>query len=280
MASYNIRTLQNHIIHILLAVDNVCREHQLRYYCWAGTMLGAIRHKGFIPWDDDMDICMPRPDYDRFMTHAHEWLPYPYEAICPENHVGYSGGFGKVIDASTTLIEREHSDYVGGIYIDIFPIDGVPSGQLAQRFAVLRYILLDKLIYFLNRNPYKHGHGPSSWPILLLQHLFTRSWAQRKIRQLRLKYIYDQSEYVLDYDDGVAGVMKKDVLGTPQPVEFEGHQVMGVEHYDEYLRGKYGDYMVIPPHDNQRQHNFFYLDYNLPYREYRDLRPFVNSPIS
>ena len=64
MASYDIDTLHEHILQILLSVDKVCREHDLTYYCWAGTMLGAVRHQGFIPWDDDMDICMPRPDYD------------------------------------------------------------------------------------------------------------------------------------------------------------------------------------------------------------------------
>ena len=81
---------------------------------------------------------------------------------------------------------------------------------------------------------------------------------------------------MLDYDDGVKGVMRKEVLGTPQPIEFEGHTVMGVEHYDDYLSTKYGDYMTIPQHADQRQHNFFYLDYHLPYREYRDQRSFVS----
>ena len=81
---------------------------------------------------------------------------------------------------------------------------------------------------------------------------------------------------MLDYDDGVKGIMRKEILGTPQPFEFDGHTVMGVEHYDEYLSTKYGDYMTVPPHDNQRQHNFFYLDYNLPYKEYHDRRSFVS----
>jgi len=276
MASYDIRPLQLQILKILQVVDQVCREHQLRYYLWAGTMLGAVRHKGFIPWDDDMDICMPRPDYDRFMAHAHEWLPQPYEAICAETNARYPGAFGKVLNANTTLIEREHYDYLGGIYIDVFPIDGVPGNHLLRRFAVARYHWLDKLIYFLNRDPYKHGHGPSSWPVLLLQHLFSRQWAQRKIRQVRLRYSYDQSEQVLDYDDGMNGIIDKQVLGTPTPFMFEGLQFMGVEQWDCYLSAKYGDYMTIPPHDHQRQHNFFYLDYNLPYREYHDKRQFIH----
>ena len=277
MASYDIKLLQSNILKILLAVDKVCQEHHLRYYAWAGTMLGAVRHKGFIPWDDDMDICMPRPDYDCFMSHAHEWLPAPYEAICAEINSSYPGAFGKVINANTTLIEREHSDYLGGIYIDIFPIDGVPSGRLAQKIAVMRYGILDKLIYFLNRNPYKHGHGSSSWPILLLQKLFSRQWAQKRILKLRLRYDYEQSDKVLDYDDGIRGIIDKKILGSPTPIEFEGERIMGVEKWDLYLTAKYGDYMIIPPHDDQRQHNFFYLDYNLPYRQYHDERSFIHK---
>lgn len=277
MASYDIDILHQHILQILLKVDEVCKEHDVKYYCWAGTMLGAVRHKGFIPWDDDMDICMPRPDYDRFMSHASEWLPQPLEALSIETSDTFPGSFGKIVDASTTLIERGHSDYIAGIYIDVFPIDGVPHSSLARRWAVTRYKLVDKLLYFLHRDPYKHGHGPSSWPILFIQRLFTHEWARRQMRAANTKYDYETSEYVLDYDDGIHGILPKRVLGTPKPYDFDGHEVMGVEYADEYLRTKYGnDYMVVPPHDNQRQHNFFYLDYNLPYKQYQDKRSFVN----
>lgn len=278
MASYDIDTLHSHILQILLSVDRVCREHNIRYYCWAGTMLGAVRHHGFIPWDDDMDICMPRPDYDRFMFHASEWLPEPLEALSIETSADFPGTFGKIVDSSTTLIERGHSDYVAGIYIDVFPIDGITGNPLGQRLATARYKLLDKLFYFLHRDPYKHGHGPSAWPILLIQRLFTHEWVRRQLRAANTAYDYDRSEYVIDYDDGFHGVIPKSMLGTPQPVEFDGHLLMGLEHPDEYLRQKYGeDYMVVPPHDKQRQHDFYYLDYNLPYKQYHDQRTFVKS---
>ena len=277
MASYDIETLHAHILKIMLSVDRVCREHGIRYYCWAGTMLGAVRHKGFIPWDDDMDICMPRPDYDRFMARAHEWLPKPLEALSIETSATFPGSFGKIVDSSTTLIERGHSDYVAGIYIDVFPIDGISPNKLMQRVAVARYKMLDKLLYFLHRDPYKHGRGPSSWPVLLIQKIFTHEWVRRQLRAANLAYDYEKSDFVLDYDDGFSGIIRKNILGTPQPVEFEGHEVMGVEHYDDYLRTKYGDYMKMPSHDHQRQHNFFYLDYNLPYRQYRDRRSFVKK---
>ena len=276
MASYEIDTLHKHILQILLTVDGVCRRHGIRYYCWAGTMLGAVRHKGFIPWDDDMDICMPRPDYDRFLRHAAEWLPAPLEVLSLETSPSYPGSFAKIVDSSTTLIERGHSDYVAGIYIDLFPIDGVPSSALSRRLLVSRYKLMDKLMYFLHRDPYKHGHGPSSWPVLLVRRLFSHEWVRRQLCAVGRACDYERSDCVIDYDDGLKGIFPKHIFGTPRPVMFEGHEVMGLADADAYLRAKYGDYMTVPAHDHQRMHNFFYLDYHLPYRQYRDGRGFVS----
>ena len=84
MPAYSIKELQQHILPILTDVDRVCREHNIRCYICDGTMLGAIRHGGFIPWDDDVDVCMPRPDYERFMKHAKEWLPGHGSNLCRE----------------------------------------------------------------------------------------------------------------------------------------------------------------------------------------------------
>lgn len=275
MAQYDIRPLQLRILKIAAAIDKVCRDHGLRYYAWAGTMLGAVRHKGFIPWDDDMDICMPRPDYDTFMAHAREWLPEPFEAVCAETDPRYPGPFGKVQDASTTLIERRHINYIGGIYVDVFPIDGVPRPAVARTLNFARYELLKRVIYLLHRDPFKHGHGPSSWVPLAVQRLTSNHAVQQALRRVMTRYSYDGSELVADYDDGSHGVLPKRILGTPTPVRFEDTTLMGVEHAGEYLATKYGDYMTIPKHDKQRQHNFFYLDYGLPYRQYDDKRPFM-----
>ena len=232
MANYDIRPLQLRILKNLLAVDKVCKEHNLRYYIMAGTMLGAVRHKGFIPWDDDLDIGMPRADYDLLMANAKEWLPKPYEAVCAENDKEYPLPFAKVQDADTTLIERMHLKYLGGVYIDIFPLDGVPESRMAQRM------------------------------------LFTLAGAQESIRKVMKKYDFDQSALVCDYDDGMKGIMSKDILGTPTPILFENEEVWGVQKYDVYLSQKYGDYMTIPKQSGQRQHNFHYLDLNKPYREF------------
>ncbi len=273
MASYDIKVLQQRILQILIAVDKVCKEHNLRYYLWAGTQLGAVRHGGFIPWDDDMDIAMPRPDYERFLAHAHEWLPKPFEAVCAENDSSCMGGFGKVLDTSTTVIERKGVKIVGAIYIDIFPLDGMPSSSLLQRWQIMRHKFINKLIYFYHRDPYKHGHGPSSWMPLLVQKLFTRDGLQRRIRKIMTKYSYDDCRLIADYDDGLRGPQPKEFTGDGAPISFEGVTLIGVAKPHEYLSQKYGsDYMIPPPENKRRQHNFYYLDLNHPYRDYQDDR--------
>lgn len=268
MANYNVQQLQQRILRIVQAVDTVCARHNLRYYIWAGTMIGAVRHKGFIPWDDDLDIAMPRPDYNRLIEHAQEWLPAPFQLVCAETDALYPLPFGKIQDASTTLIERMHLKYLGGIYIDVFPIDGVPQSKLARRWQFARYEYYKRVLYLLCRDPYKHGHGPSSWVPLLCRKLYTLGGVQRKIRSILMRYGYDQSPLVADYDDGMHGAMPKSVLGTPTPYAFDNTVLKGVEQYDTYLTNKYGDYMTIPKHDRQRQHNFNYLDLDHPYSQY------------
>lgn len=269
MASYDIDKLHERILNIVKAVDSTCNSHGLRYYIWAGTMIGAVRHKGFIPWDDDLDIAMPRPDYNMLVANAREWLPKPFEMVCAEDDPSYPLPFGKIQDASTTLIERMHLKYLGGIYIDVFPIDGVPAGWLARKLHFAKYEYYKRVLYLIHRDPYKHGHGPSSWAPLLCRKLYTMQGIQRRIKGLLQKYDFNESALVADYDDGSKGTMPKSVLGKPSPYQFEGTTLLGVEDFDTYLSNKYGDYMTVPKQSAQRQHNFNYLDLDKPYREYK-----------
>ena len=266
MANYDIEKLHKRILRILTSVDQMCHKHGLHYYIWAGTRLGAVRHNGFIPWDDDIDIAMPRPDYEQLIAHSREWLSEPMEFVCAENDKNYPLPFGKIQDASTTLVERMHLHYLGGIYIDVFPIDGVPANSFYCTLHFVRYQYWKRVLYLLHRDPYKHGKGPSSWVPLLCRKVHSMAEVQEKIRHLLLKYNYDQSDYVADYDDGKKGVMPKSILGNPTPYTFEGEQVMGVEQADTYLTRKYGNYMVIPDKNHQRQHNFHYLDLENSYK--------------
>ena len=262
---YDIRTLQLRILRILLAIDQVCREHDLRYYIVAGTMLGAVRHGGFIPWDDDLDIGMPRPDYDRLMERCAEWLPSPYQIIAYETDARYPFPFAKAQDSSTTLVERAHMHYIGGIYIDIFPLDGMTANPLRQRLHLMRYRYLRKVQYLLYRDPYRHGRGPSSWVPLLCRRLYTLDEVQRKMKAMQKEFDYERESLVIDHDFGSRGVMSKQLLGEPTPILFEGQTVMGVACPDEYLSRIYGDYMQLPPEEKRKQHLFYYLDLETPF---------------
>lgn len=269
MTNYDIRPLQLKLLDILKAFDEICRKHQLRYYLEYGTLLGAVRHGGFIPWDDDLDIAMPRPDYEKLILHAKEWFSYPYEFVCFENDADYPLQFGKVQDASTTIVERPHLYYLGGAYIDIFPLDALPDDEAEQRKHYAQYRKLKKLLYQTWRDPYKHGHGPSSWWSLLLRKIYPPREVQRRIRALSLKYPWRE--------DGKAAnlfgrrLIVQDVandLGAGKPIDFEGCSFMSVLNPDKHLSEVYGDYMTPPPPPKIEQHAFRYLDLENPYRDF------------
>lgn len=269
MASYDIRPLQLKILETLKILDKVCRTHGLRYYITAGTMLGAVRHGGFIPWDDDLDIAMPRPDYDKLVANCRKWLPEPFEFICADNDPEYPFPFGKIQNASTTLIERKHIKYLGGVYIDVFPLDGVPSGRLARVLHFTHYEYLKRIVYFVYRDPYKHGKGPSSWIPRFVQKIYSKESIQRKLRELMMSIPYEGAHLVVDHDDGSRGVLPVDIIGEPTPIKFEDTEVSGYAKAHVYLSAKYGDYMKIPDGNHQRQHNFYYMDLDHPYKDFK-----------
>lgn len=266
--NYDIRTLQLRLLKILKAFAEMCEAHGLRYYLEDGTLLGAVRHGGFIPWDDDVDIMMPRPDYELLIRHSAEWLPEPYEFVCFENDPAYPLQFGKVQDASTTLIERPHLYYLGGAYIDIFPMDGVPDSEAEQRRHDRRYHKLKSLLYMTWRDPYKHGKGPASWWPLMLRKIYPPRKVQEMMKTHSLKYPYEDSRFVANLFDNMRGILDREKeLGKDGRVTFEGIEFRAPEDTDTHLTRLFGDYMTPPPPQEIEQHNFHFLDLNTPYRK-------------
>lgn len=268
MAQYDIRTLQMHLLSDFKTIDKILRSHGLRYFMVSGTMLGAVRHKGFIPWDDDIDIAMPRADYEKLLKHAGEWLPNHLELVCPEEDPDYPLPYAKIQNALTTVLEKTYRGSAGGTFIDIFPLDGVPSGKIARWWHFRRFLAVRKLIYFIYRDPYKHGHGPRSWIPLMWQKLFPRKWTQAKLRQILMENDYDNSEFVSEHYNASKLFMKRSVFGQPKEWDFEGEMLLGVENGEEYLTIEYGRWQEIPPVEKRAQHNFHYLNLQQPYREY------------
>ena len=269
MQSYDIRTLQLRLLRILKAFDIMCRNHGLRYYLEYGTLLGAVRHGGFIPWDDDLDIMMPRPDYELLIKHSKEWMPEPYEFVCFENDPNYPLQFGKVQDASTTLVERPHLYYLGGAYIDVFPMDGVPESEKERKAHAKRYKRLKSLLYITWRDPYKHGHGPSSWWPLIMRKIYKPERVQDMIRELSMKYPFETSKYVANlFGQKLRPLDREKELGYGTPKRIEYAVFMNVINTDARLTQIYGDYMTTPPPKEIQQHGFFHLDLDHPYRDF------------
>lgn len=273
MANYDVEKLHAKLLDILLEFDRVAREHNLQYCICGGTMLGAVRHGGFIPWDDDLDISMPLPDYERLVAHSREWLPGYLEFICYENDKRYPLPFGKIQDARTTLIERRHLYYLGGCYIDVFPFGSFAKNPVSRWLKCARYDYLRKCMYFVHRDPYRHGRGPSSWIPLLTRRLYSLDYLQRHISRIIKSVPWGTTPYAGSYTDSFKKVMPREVTCTFEPVMFCGHEVSGIKNYDPYLKTMYGDYMQVPPPEKQIQHNFHYIDMDRPYREHPDYNP-------
>ncbi len=274
---YDLKAIRTKQLPILDCIDKVCREHGLQYYIWAGTLLGSVRHGGFIPWDDDMDIGMPRPDYERLMQHCHEWMPEPFEVIGSHNRPDYPYPFAKAINGSTTLLERPDFMFPEGLYIDIFPIDGYPSDEKQAQRHVKRYKFWRHLLFLRGRDPFKHGHGPRSWWPWLIHRVFTLRWMQDKVQGIMQEYAFDACERSIDHKLLEHGIVEKNWLGKGKPYEFEGKKYVGVNDADRCLRAFYGDYMTLPPKEKQVQHVYHYVNLDMPYREYAKLNN-INIP--
>ena len=270
-------TIQEHqqcSLKILLEVDRICRKHDIPYFLTNGTLLGAVRHKGFIPWDDDADVGMFRPDYERFVSIVQQELQPPYEFVGMETSDKYPMELSKVINGNTTLIERWGFNQLGGVYVDIWPLDAVADSKFLRTFHFSLFKIANRLLYMRNRDPYKRGHGPSSWWPRFVQFCFKNKTLQRFIHWVQTLCNFEKHERICMLDNGEKTIITKSVIGQRKEYEFEGHKFFGPEDYDTYLSALYGDYMWIPPEGRRRIHRPDYLDLEHSYHDYNDTRRF------
>ena len=266
--------IQHHSINILREIDRICRANDIPYFITNGTLLGAVRHKGFIPWDDDIDVAMLRPDFNRFVKHAREWLSAPYEFISPETYEKCPGELSKVIDGSTTLIERWSYNQLGGVYVDVWVLDAVSDKRWQRRLHFSAYKVLNRLLYMRNRDPYKRGHGMSSWWPRIVQSLFKNSTLQRWMHKVQTACDFDKHDKICMLDNGEKSIISKKVIGQRKEYEFESQLFFGPEDYDTYLRALDGEYMELPSENKRRVHRPDYVDFEHSYHDYKDTRKF------
>lgn len=262
------------ILDILKAFMKICKDNELTYYCCAGTAIGAVRHHGIIPWDDDIDVIMPRPDYDRLLEIAKTANFGKYEIITPYDDETYPLYFSKISNRNTTLIEDRQIPCVIGLYVDIFPLDATDDDVAKARRLKDRYT---KIINRLNAVSTHNTFGEylsllkkkEEWGRFAIKTLafFCRSALRRHlIRQMdRLSHLYDYDKaknvqvYTGSY--GHREVFPKSWLGKGKEFPFEDTTVLLPECYDEYLRHFFNDYMQFPPVEQRiEKHNRAYLN--------------------
>lgn len=262
------------ILDILKAFMKICKDNGLTYYCCAGTAIGAVRHHGIIPWDDDIDVIMPRPDYDRLLEIAKTADFGKYEIITPYDDETYPLYFSKLSNRNTTLIEDRQIPCVIGLYVDIFPLDATDDDVAKAKRLKDRYT---KIINRLNAVSTHNTFGEylsllkkkEEWGRFAIKALafFCRSALRRHlIRQMdRLSHLYDYDKaknvqvYTGSY--GHREVFPKSWLGKGKEFPFEDTTVLLPECYDEYLRHFFNDYMQFPPVEHRiEKHNRAYLN--------------------
>jgi lipopolysaccharide cholinephosphotransferase len=253
MRKIELEELKQIQLEILKEVDKFCRERNLRYSLGGGTLLGAVRHKGYIPWDDDIDIMMPRPDYNIFVKEFNGYKPH---LICGayENDKNFIYPFAKVYDDKTICKERGFTKYIG-VNIDLFPIDGFPNNGFVLNIFMLKLNFWNKLFYGL-----KVENALLSWKIRLLKIFFgfiSVPTIQKNINNILQTYNFVTSDFV----GAVIGIYEKKerypckVFSEYIKLPFEGIKFMVIKEYDIYLKRHYGDYMKLPPIEKQKSHH-------------------------
>ena len=268
--------LQTRLLSMMRWFHGFCVEHSLRYYVIGGTMLGAVRHKGFIPWDDDIDVGMPREDYDRLCSLLRkEKAPYVLET--PEDGAkDFPYLYGKLYDPTTTMVEKKRKTVVRGIFLDIFPLDGLGNSEEAKN---LHYKKIKSLIdlHLTMVCALRKGRSWKKNAAVLLARLIpgfilSPRKVAAKLEALRRQYTFDGSAYISNTAGawGAKENFPREVFGTPTLYAFEDMEVFGPEQFDAYLSGMYGDYMTPPPKEKQvSHHDFISYDLNKSYQEAR-----------
>ena len=229
---------------ILIKIDSFCKDNQLRYAIGYGTLIGAVRHKGFIPWDDDIDIMMPRPDYDRFLDSFQDSI---FKVLCIE-HGDYLRTYAKVYDSRTLITNTNNKDM--GIFVDVIPIDGLPEKENEARQYLSKMVRIRKWMYqILAYN--KYGKRKPYFKLYfyrLMGVFFPIPKIIRKYLKLSKKYDFEKSNYVAGFAVGPdTWLLKREFIEKLTDLEFEGKIVKAPLLYDQCLRVLYGDYMQLPP---------------------------------
>ena len=251
----------------------ICDKHSLRYYATDGTALGAVRHKSYIPWDDDFDVSMPRPDYEKFLRIAEAELPKHLKLITWKNTPEYHLLFGKIQNVQRDYVEniekRVGHVLSNGVFIDVFPIEGYPTSAFAKiKINVLSFVYRQILWFRVDRKcRAKVGNRGllTRWAKTITGCIFACLFIRLKNWQDVLgayedicrEFSFDQCDYTGRTCSSLTVLrrqpLKKSAWGSAKEMEFHTGMIKVPEDYDAHLRNEYykWDYMVLPPEEQR-----------------------------
>lgn len=251
------KEIQNIEKELLKKMHIFCEKHGLKYSITYGTLIGAIRHKGFIPWDDDIDILMPRPDYNRFMELAEkEAVAENVQVLHYTKDPNYHYTFARIIDDTTDVDGDYLRDPLAltGLWIDIFPVDGCPDKP--DKWTDM----WKKFYYKLEKADLYHSRKVKwLWAVknvLLFFFPNKNNSHMKKIDKLAQKYPYGSCEYCADMIEIRPVRFKAEEFDRLELIPFEDILVYALPGRDAYLRQYYGDYMQLPPEDQRKPHGY------------------------
>ena len=264
----DIKIIQDKILSILKEFISICKDNNLTYYALGGTLLGAVRHKGFIPWDDDIDIGMPREDYEKFKKIASNALSDNYKFLS-EDTSNYKKAFSVIRDDSTKIIMNySNEEQEESLWIDIFPLDGMPSNPLKKKYHSYRYLytrMMVQLSQFNSLVNQKKENRPWLEKVIIrianvvkIEKVISFSWAQKKYLQTIKKYSFNEGfagNYTGAYK--LREIVPSDYFGQPILLQFEDLKLSCPHKFREYLTAIYGaEYMQLPPEEKRVLHHY------------------------
>lgn len=251
MKKIEIDELKKIQLQILDDIVAFCDKEKLTYFLAYGTLIGAIRHNGYIPWDDDIDLVMPRDDYDYFLHH-YNGSTERYKVLDYEVDSKYLYSFGKVIDTKTLLIENCHINYELGVHVDIFPLDNVD-----EKGKMLRHERFVRKIIFLKTMPWSSKRNILKNIILTIGRMVFSVIPLKVLIKHTIKYAKQMNgKDISTVSVPVEGAANLAGWDKKWFEEIEYHQFEGKEYkipqgYDAWLRSLYGNYMELPPEDQR-----------------------------